>query len=1033
MGVPALFRWLSNKYPKTVSPVLEEGVDVEFGKVPQYLDANPNGELDNLYLDMNGIVHPCTHPEGKRAPETEDEMFLEIFKYTDRVLMMARPRKVLVIAVDGVAPRAKMNQQRSRRFRAAKDALAEKEARLEEIQRAEAMGEHIDNAVKDTKRWDSNVITPGTPFMDGLAIALRYWVAYKLALDSGWKDLQVVISDSTVPGEGEHKLMSFIRSQRLDPSYDPNTKHCIYGLDADLIFLGLATHEPHFRVLREDVFFQGIALRDTYYSGGQDHTVVNGTRQGKPFLWLHVNVLREYLAYELYINNDFWELERAIDDWVFMCFFVGNDFLPHMPALSVKDSGIEILLRSWRKVMAERKKFITCDGKLDLDGVQMLLALVSEEESGILLQRYHRERAFENRKRRQNNRREEETVLRKQYLSTVSKGKEKAPLVADKTMPLMDTSGKLVDGYAQLLNSDIVQNRGTITKANMANADAAASLKKLLAEKSGEGPISVSQTPKVSDSCEDSTAESAIHAAAVFATDDDPDGSGDSVRLHEDGYRERYYRQKFKVKTCEEMEKTRRDVIHAYLEGISWVLLYYLQGCPSWEWYYPYHYAPFAADFFDMRSVVEEKPIFFELGKPFRPFEQLMAVLPAASGHALPEVLRDLMSNPDSEIIDFYPENFEVDMNGAKASWMGISLLPFIDQHRLLTAVSAKYPLLTEAEMIRNTNKVAQLYVSKDNENYKRFLDARYSDKEIVIAARKTGLAGKIQTVDTFSEKAILKFPFEAGEMPDISNSAYLPTWYKLPDHQPGKSMLLGGYIPHVDLTTQQDRDTIHNMDAMRKYKHFENSSNYVNTGPAGDKAFMMYRMRVGGYRSLLSGRPIPAPTGHGTYRAEHRSGGYSSSGYENKRGYSSQYDTNKRGHYGQNQSYFQKQGYNRNQGYHENQSYGQNQGYNLNFQGDNQGYNQGYNQGNQGHKRENYQYQNRQNYNHSRSNYQNNHPHHHHQNNHQRTYNNHIQNNQSSVQNNQLSRDGNNNQFDDRRSSGYQKFSAQDRRQPYR
>lgn len=61
---------------------------------------NPNGEeLDNLYLDMNGIVHPCSHPEDRPAPKDEEEMMLEVFRYTDRVVNMVRPRKLLMIAV----------------------------------------------------------------------------------------------------------------------------------------------------------------------------------------------------------------------------------------------------------------------------------------------------------------------------------------------------------------------------------------------------------------------------------------------------------------------------------------------------------------------------------------------------------------------------------------------------------------------------------------------------------------------------------------------------------------------------------------------------------------------------------------------------------------------------------------------------------------------------------------------------------------------------------------------------------------------
>ncbi|KAF8607643.1 putative 5-3 exonuclease [Ceratobasidium sp. AG-I] len=107
MGVPALFRWLSKKYPKIVSQVLEEDaarIDDQDGlsvEVPVDTSGpNPNGfEMDCLYLDMNGIVHPCTHPEGKPAPETEEDMMMEVFKYTDRVVGMVRPRKVLFMAI----------------------------------------------------------------------------------------------------------------------------------------------------------------------------------------------------------------------------------------------------------------------------------------------------------------------------------------------------------------------------------------------------------------------------------------------------------------------------------------------------------------------------------------------------------------------------------------------------------------------------------------------------------------------------------------------------------------------------------------------------------------------------------------------------------------------------------------------------------------------------------------------------------------------------------------------------------------------
>lgn len=93
-----------------------------------------------------------------------------------------------------------------------------------------AMGMKVTEEERKKEAWDSNAITPGTPFMDLLAQSLRYWVVEKMNSDPGWKNLEVIISDASVPGEGEHKIMDFIRRQRSNPGYDPNTHHVIYGL-----------------------------------------------------------------------------------------------------------------------------------------------------------------------------------------------------------------------------------------------------------------------------------------------------------------------------------------------------------------------------------------------------------------------------------------------------------------------------------------------------------------------------------------------------------------------------------------------------------------------------------------------------------------------------------------------------------------------------------------------------------------------------------------------------------------------------------
>lgn len=166
MGVPAFFRWLSKKFPSIVVEV-DPNVPVDY-------------TFDNLYLDMNGIIHPCTHPEYKKAPENEEEMFEAIFEYIDKLMKILKPQKLLYMAVDGVAPRAKMNQQRSRRFRAAKESIMKKSEVTRIREELKEKGVVFDEDETKKSHFDSNVITPGTEFMINLSHALQAWINKKL-------------------------------------------------------------------------------------------------------------------------------------------------------------------------------------------------------------------------------------------------------------------------------------------------------------------------------------------------------------------------------------------------------------------------------------------------------------------------------------------------------------------------------------------------------------------------------------------------------------------------------------------------------------------------------------------------------------------------------------------------------------------------------------------------------------------------------------------------------------------------------------
>lgn len=839
-----------------------------------YSEPNPNGELDNLYLDMNGIVHPCTHPEGRAPPETEDDMMLEVFKYTDRVVSMARPRKVLMMAVDGVAPRAKMNQQRSRRFRAAQDARIEAAAKEKAIEEAEARGEVIDDAIKGKRAWDTNSITPGTPFMEILAISLRYWVAYKLNNDPGWKDLKVIISDASVPGEGEHKIMEFIRSQRADPAHDPNTSHCIYGLDADLIFLGLATHEPHFKILREDVFAQDKRKRKKNHinPNAEEDEMEKQLEEKKPFIWLHVDILREYLELDLNVPRASFpfDFERAIDDWVFMCFFVGNDFLPHMPSLDVRDNSIDTLLNIWKRTLPQMGGYMTCDGQVNLSRVEIFVNQLGKQEDFIFRKKRDQEvRRLENDKRRkvekdQKKAMENQMLPPSSNVPAVSRNRgERAPVNPLENMPLFTASGESV-GNTQMSNSDIVKNRNAITMANMANKTAAQSLKAQILNgetptdtESEDGTDSVLEGSETGAESENSAqvgekrkAFEALEKRETPASGaDDFDEPEDNIRLWEPGYRERYYHHKFHV--AEDDVEFRRQVVQHYIEGVCWVLLYYYQGCPSWNWYYPYHYAPFAQDLTDLSDIKVE----FNRGEPFRPYEQLMSVLPADSDHTLPEVFRPLMSDPDSEIIDFYPVEFPIDMNGKKMAWQGIALLPFIDEQRLLTAVQAKYPQLTDAETDRNTRKEDILLISNKSSLYTKLYNQLYESDESNPCVKFNsvhgfGLGGSACREEGVKPGSQLVFPLKEGEMPSFEKNESLMVKYYMPSvtHY-NKSMLLNGIHLKEPVLTQEERDIIKN--GGRRPNNNNNKDEAVSGSVYGKRPYKE-RYRRGGYKHFV-------------------------------------------------------------------------------------------------------------------------------------------------------------------------------------
>uniref|UniRef100_A0A8C5PDK7 5'-3' exoribonuclease 1 n=1 Tax=Leptobrachium leishanense TaxID=445787 RepID=A0A8C5PDK7_9ANUR len=589
MGVPKFYRWISERYP-CLSEVVKEH------QIP---------EFDNLYLDMNGIIHQCSHPndEDVHFRISEDKIFADIFHYLEVLFRIIKPRKVFFMAVDGVAPRAKMNQQRGRRFRSAKEAE-------EKIKKAIEKGEVLPTEA----RFDSNCITPGTEFMARLHEHLKYFVNMKISTDKAWRDVTIYLSGHETPGEGEHKIMEFIRSEKTKPDHDSNTRHCLYGLDADLIMLGLTSHEVHFSLLREEVRF-----------GGKKNQKRVSAPEETTFHLLHLSLMREYVDYEFSSVKDKisfdYDIERIIDDWILMGFLVGNDFIPHLPHLHINHDALPLLYKTYISVLPELGGYINENGYLNLVHFEKYLSKLSSFD------REHFNEIFVDLKWF-------ESKVGNKYLN------EAAGQAAEEAKNSKKKKAKVVDDALCLV---------------------------------------ALEDEEESSKC----------------TEDDPEDE-DLFETEFRQYKRTYYMSKMGVEVVS--DEFLADQAECYVLAIQWILHYYYHGVQSWSWYYPYHYAPYLSDIQNLGHF----KLKFDLAKPFMPFEQLLAVLPAASKDLLPRAYQRLMISEDSEIIDYYPQDFKTDLNGKQQEWEAVVLIPFIDEKRLLEAMEPCNEVLADEERERN-------------------------------------------------------------------------------------------------------------------------------------------------------------------------------------------------------------------------------------------------------------------------------------------------------------------------------------------
>lgn len=321
MGVPGVYAWVRDKLKRGRLEVKSLG----------------DHKVHKFYLDANCLFHPqcfklLAHMEKNKKPlkteELEELMIERIINYIIYLIIYVGP-EVLFIAVDGVAPAAKMAQQRARRFKSIYD----------ENERNRLYKKH---KKKIYNKWTNSVITPGTPFMERLHQRLLRFV-------KEFEEIPIEYSSYHVAGEGEHKIMNDIRD---NGSTDEN--YVIYGLDADLLFLSLAASKYSIHLLRESILLGKKKRTDVK----EHHDPVEDVTEEMNFV--SIDYLRESLskiAKNALISDDMSDADkskindisdiRICNDLIVACYFLGNDFLPHIASVDVHSGGIDIIIKAY--------------------------------------------------------------------------------------------------------------------------------------------------------------------------------------------------------------------------------------------------------------------------------------------------------------------------------------------------------------------------------------------------------------------------------------------------------------------------------------------------------------------------------------------------------------------------------------------------------------------------------------------------------------------------------------------------------------
>lgn len=547
MGIPSYFSHIVKNYRHIIK------------------DMRTLRRVNNFYLDSNSLIYDAvknnpTYDKTKHK-EYESELINMVCAKIDFYVDTLQPRDFVFIAFDGVAPVAKLSQQRDRRY---------KSWYTSQIQRDLEGAEY-------KEPWNTSAITPGTEFMKKLNAYVTEYYENKnknrnIATGKS-SHPKYIVSSSMESGEGEHKIFEYIRKY---PEYhnSPDTTTLIYGLDADLIMLTLnhlhITNNKNMYLFRDTPEF--IKSVDSSLDANRDYLLDIPELATAIVEYMHEQGIVGCVEKDTQTPDPMTLQTNRIKDYIFLCFLLGNDFLPHFPAVNIRTQGINILLNVYRETIGKdnNKFFINSNtNTIQWKNFHEFISNIANSEDSLLMDEHKRRDKAEKRIGYQN---------QSQGHQGPKEGRNERN-ERNNTKSYNKTSTSVLNQTDEVLGTDIYK------------------MDELLSLPMRERSVEKYINP--------------------FSHD----------------WEYRYYKSLFDMEITDER---RRQISMNYLEGLEWTYNYYTTGCIDWRWCYKYHYAPLFKDLVKyiphMNTTFLEK----KEKEAIEDIVQLCYVLPRANLNLLP-------------------------------------------------------------------------------------------------------------------------------------------------------------------------------------------------------------------------------------------------------------------------------------------------------------------------------------------------------------------------------------------------------------